>query len=153
MCDTCRLIERHLEITHEVLVSLCRHVCSLAGPDFGPAKFCPELFSSHAKPYKKYKKSAAVRGLRFSITREDFELLTSSPCRYCRHRGNCGLDRLDSSVGYRVDNLASCCTTCNFMKLGMDEETFYRHCASVAREEDHFPVDRPPVKSSAPRLL
>ena len=33
-----------------------------------------------------------------------------------------GLDRIDSSIGYQVDNLVSCCSICNQMKSDRNKE-------------------------------
>ena len=35
-----------------------------------------------------------------------------------------GIDRLDSSKGYTIDNCVSCCSVCNTAKLEMDVDDF-----------------------------
>lgn len=78
-----------------------------------------------------YNCAAKVRGLVFSLTRKESITLFKGNCFYCgiepkqhlksRTRpGNGyfynGIDRLDSSVGYTLDNTVSCCAPCNFAK-------------------------------------
>lgn len=88
----------------------------------GDASF-NQLFSS-------YKRRAKRAGLEFSLTEEDFEILTSSNCYYCgippaqetkrnELNGNYvynGIDRADNSKGYILENCVSCCKPCNSKK-------------------------------------
>jgi hypothetical protein len=37
------------------------------------------------------------------------------------------VDRIDSSIGYSVDNCVSCCTICNMMKNILSVEDFLKH--------------------------
>ena len=43
-----------------------------------------------------------------------------------------GIDRLDSSSDYVIGNVASCCKTCNFAKLQMSCEKFYKWIEKIA---------------------
>ena len=36
-----------------------------------------------------------------------------------------GIDRIDSNIGYTVENSVSCCKTCNFAKNVMSQDDFY----------------------------
>jgi hypothetical protein len=56
----------------------------------------------------------------FSLSYDEFESLIQKPCVYCGEissRG--GVDRVDSSVGYIVENCVPCCEICNTMKMDM----------------------------------
>ena len=80
--------------------------------------------------YSQYKTSAKLKELEFTLTVEQFANLTSGACHYCGDipslirsypRGwggyiHNGIDRIDSSKGYTLDNCVSCCKTCNFAK-------------------------------------
>ena len=69
--------------------------------------------------YKNYKLSAETRRLDFPLTKEEFILIVSIPCYYCgiiQPKGFNGIDRLDSTIGYSLDNCKSCCEMCNMMK-------------------------------------
>jgi hypothetical protein len=55
------------------------------------------------------------------ITKEEVDSLTRQPCRYCGRYSNenfkrNGLDRIDSSKPYTLDNVVPCCTFCNQAK-------------------------------------
>ena len=78
--------------------------------------------------YSSYKSGAKKRGLSFELSKEEFTLFWKAPCHYCT--GNIetiGLDRVDSSEGYKVNNVVPCCTTCNTMKNSLTTEEFKSH--------------------------
>ncbi len=56
------------------------------------------------------------RKLMFTLTFDEYTSLTSQPCVYCwgslPETGG-GLDRIDNSLGYTIDNVLPCCTACN----------------------------------------
>lgn len=64
----------------------------------------------------------------FEFSEDEFEKLTSQPCFYCggyskstRYIGEyCGIDRLNSDLGYIKDNCVPCCHECNVMKMDLD---------------------------------
>ena len=83
--------------------------------------------------FANYKKDAKKRNYCFDLTKEYFSLLISKNCVYCgiepqntyKHRKNIedsraciynGVDRIDNSIGYTIENSVTCCKTCNFMK-------------------------------------
>lgn len=84
--------------------------------------------------YNVYKRNAKRRNLIFNLTIDDFKILTSNNCHYCsipplqirksqskynpesKNYTYNGIDRLDSTKGYILENVVSCCHTCNIMK-------------------------------------
>lgn len=42
-----------------------------------------------------------------------------------------GLDRIDSSKGHSLDNIVSCCSTCNTMKMAMGQSIFLKHIEKI----------------------
>jgi hypothetical protein len=109
--------------------------------DFGEATFNMLLSS--------YKKCAIRRGHEFKLTREEFKFLTKQICYYCgeppsrkseikRLNGFYiynGVDRVDNTKGYLIDNCVSACTLCNSCKRAMpvsDWENF------VIRSSEHI---------------
>jgi len=80
------------------------------------------------------KQGAKYRNLKWTLTDEEVRDLIQKPCYYCgklpeNHLNNkdiqnhCrgdfpsnGLDRIDNSKGYTIDNVVSCCYKCNAMK-------------------------------------
>lgn len=77
-----------------------------------------------------YKFNARKKGLRYTLTEKQFKNLTQQDCHYCglspsnicNGKGTFGtytyngLDRIDNNKGYIVDNVVSCCKTCNHAK-------------------------------------
>jgi len=82
--------------------------------------------------YTQYKASSKTRKLLFDITFEDFLTFWRIPCYYCNDSiETIGLDRIDSSKGYIINNIVSCCTKCNYMKRDLNKEDFINHCNKI----------------------
>jgi hypothetical protein len=77
-----------------------------------------------------YKIGAERRKLEYNLTEEQFAEITQQNCYYCGAKpGNIanaktsfgeyiynGLDRIDNTKGYMIDNVVSCCKHCNIAK-------------------------------------
>ena len=82
--------------------------------------------------------SAVKRNYSFELTKEQIRNLVTQSCHYCgspptqvskRKRTNGtfvynGLDRMDNSLGYVIDNVVPCCKRCNIAKHTMDYQEF-----------------------------
>jgi len=44
-----------------------------------------------------------------------------------------GLDRIDNSIGYTLNNVRPCCSTCNYMKHRLNENEFLNHIKKIWR--------------------
>ena len=67
--------------------------------------------------YRKY--DASRKGREFKITQEQYEMIVkdSTGCYLCgNNKVQLGLDRVDNSRGYTIDNIAPCCSPCNTSK-------------------------------------
>jgi hypothetical protein len=99
--------------------------------------------------FEQYRSNAERRGISFSLTRTQFEELTSGPCFYCdapperecqptnahgSYRYN-GIDRMDNSIGYVLENCCSCCNKCNTLKNGITKEMIRRLYLRLFTEE------------------
>lgn len=68
-------------------------------------------------------RSVAKReGREFLLTFDQYVAKTSEPCYYCddffpRVQQGIGLDRLNNSIGYTIENVVSCCKNCNQIKM------------------------------------
>jgi hypothetical protein len=92
-----------------------------------------------------YKKNAINRNLKFDISKDKFRQYSKGNCFYCGEppsqvcasgckTGNYiynGIDRVDSLIGYEVDNVVSCCGTCNVMKMAMGQQEFLDHIGKI----------------------
>ena len=89
-----------------------------------------------------YRYSAKERNLEWKLTTSEFVSLVTSSCHYCgsepsnRKLGNYvievnGIDRVDSSKGYVLNNCVPCCSKCNYMKLDLTREDFLEHISKI----------------------
>jgi len=92
--------------------------------------------------FKTYQWSAQKRNLKFNLTPEQFLQLSQRNCEYCNkppsfvknrngknsYKGKPffynGIDRVDNSQGYLIENCVSCCRICNIAKAGMTKQEF-----------------------------
>lgn len=75
--------------------------------------------------YHEYKKSAERRGIDFNLSKEEFTALWQKPCYYTgRAISTVGLDRVDNTKGYSIDNVVPCCKEINAMKSIMSKGEF-----------------------------
>ena len=85
-----------------------------------------------------YKRKAKARGYEWGLTEEQFKEITQKDCYYCgakpnnvsKHKksnGNYlynGIDRVNNTKGYIIDNVVPCCHTCNQAKSDLTLEKF-----------------------------
>lgn len=95
----------------------------------------PNNKSQKNRILRTYKGHATSRNLEFKLTNKEFEELIVKECHYCgiqpsniknpestNKYGNItpfrynGIDRVDSSVGYTIENCVPCCKLCNRSK-------------------------------------
>ena len=85
--------------------------------------------------YVNYNRSAETKQLDFTITKGDFMDMVILPCHYCgivQTKGFNGVDRLDSSEGYVLDNVVSCCEMCNMMKTCLSPTVFVNRATHIS---------------------
>ena len=82
--------------------------------------------------YKKYQASAESRGFTWELTRDEFMEHWQKPCTHCGAAiETIGLDRIDSSLPYRADNVEPCCRKCNQMKSDWSTVDWYEHMGKI----------------------
>ena len=80
--------------------------------------------------YRSYRNNARKRSLLFALGFEDFKRIIALPCAYCgQHAG--GIDRLDSALGYTLDNAVPCCIADNIAKQSRSKEEYLTHVQRV----------------------
>ena len=101
----------------------------------GVANYIGEVAVENAQ-YGIYQRSAKHRGISFDLTKEEFISIIHQPCHYdgFMDRKNTqwgnerfeinGIDRLDPTKGYTMDNCVPCCKNCNYAKRSMSDEEF-----------------------------
>jgi len=87
---------------------------------------------------RSYKGTAKKRNLNFELKEIQIKDIVSKPCHYCGYYPkdsrdkNCykyidtynGIDRIDNSLGYNVQNCVPCCEHCNYAKNNYSYEEF-----------------------------
>jgi hypothetical protein len=107
--------------------------------------------SNLERAYNAFLYSSNSRSLEVNITIEEFAKLISGNCAYCGAQptnikltdyssnkivkreqlyGN-GIDRVDSSKGYVLENCVPCCINCNFAKRSLTKEEFIEHIIKI----------------------
>lgn len=82
--------------------------------------------SPHVR-YTVYQRNAKNKNRNFDLSEDDFIEISNQPCVYCGEYSDTyngepfnGIDRIDSNLGYFIDNCVPCCATCNRMKMDLD---------------------------------
>lgn len=105
--------------------------------------------SSFNRLFRQYEKDAKRRNLKFILTKNDVKNLTKQNCFYC---GKCpsqivkakqgnnvgygdyiynGIDRIDNTKGYILDNCVPCCGDCNRSKRTLEFDEFRNHIINI----------------------
>lgn len=113
--------------------------------------------------YREYVQKAKLRDIPFELSLDEASSLFTENCYYCgnppqnkrtRNLGNTvyyqGLDRVDNSIGYTLNNVVPCCRYCNSFKLDRTEEEFLNHVDQIYLFKDQRP-ERKLVGPSGPK--
>jgi hypothetical protein len=90
----------------------------------------PETEGPRDDLYCRYRYNAKIRNKSFELNKEYFNKITKQNCHYCgiepfaivkgRTRNDnyiyTGIDRIDSKLGYTIENTVPCCKFCNMAK-------------------------------------
>lgn len=91
--------------------------------------------------YNSLKNQAKRKNLELGITAEQYlNLMEEKICYYCNGSINStgsGLDRIDSSRGYTLENVVKCCKKCNQMKNDLSQSEFFEHLNSIYVKHVH----------------
>jgi len=98
--------------------------------------------------FRRYRKHNMKRGWRstqipFQLTVKEFSELILKDCFYCgekpftkSHVGGFlrnGIDRVNNSAGYSIDNVVTCCQSCNKLKGSFDVNEFKNLCSKISK--------------------
>lgn len=87
-----------------------------------------------------YVQNAKKRGIEFNLTMEEFKIIVEANCHYCGREPHMvkkgtitanGVDRVDNTRGYEVDNCVAACKWCNYWKKDMTVEDFYAQARRI----------------------
>lgn len=92
--------------------------------------------SSDSGKFSQYKYDAKRRNYEFALTFEQFAELINKECHYCPIAPSRGVDRVNNSIGYTIDNCVPCCSKCNEMKMDKSVEEFYSHIEKIYHKKN-----------------
>ena len=78
-----------------------------------------------------YKRASSRRGYSFELTFDDYKTIIEKPCYLCGTINAVGIDRMDNSIGYTLENSRPCCEMCNRMKWAFGLEEFNQHVKKI----------------------
>ncbi len=83
--------------------------------------------------YRSILSNAKIRKINVDLTFQDVYNFMKMPCNYCGvvKLSNFGLDRINSTLGYSIDNCVPCCKKCNTSKLDQTVEEFKEHITNI----------------------
>ena len=98
--------------------------------------------------FRGYRTRAKRKGIPFELTDKQFKKLNKQNCYYCgifpqqtnNVNGNGayiynGIDRVDNSKGYILENCVPCCGRCNKAKSTMTQQEFYKLIESIYKNK------------------
>jgi len=131
-CNICNRMKAGY--TLEDFYSICEHIATFNNL-IENGRLFPHLFRySTNTNYQSYKSCAEKKSTPFSLSEEEFNNLVKQDCHYCglnKANSESGVDRINSDLGYTMDNVVSCCTICNLMKNDLNKEVFLNQCAQI----------------------
>jgi hypothetical protein len=135
-CGTCNYMKRCLDAN--TFVERCSQVSLYNGHE---GKMCDFWDDIKGYPYSSYK--YIMRNKNFQLTKEQYDILRQGNCTYCgRTCSNThtnGIDRVDNTRGYILDNCVSCCSSCNIAKRTTNEKEFINKCVIISCKEHDIP--------------
>jgi hypothetical protein len=99
----------------------------------------PNNYAAKYRAFKSYEKHANTRNLSFKLNLDQFVSLASNNCYYCgevpknsmngrqsrsRFIYN-GIDRVNNTLGYELNNCVTCCKHCNIAKHTKNRTEFF----------------------------
>ena len=143
-CGQCNFMKNDKD--HDIFIKLCEHICTYNKLFKG--KLYPTILkNTKFAHYNQYIKSANNRNIKFELSKEEFIELISKKCNYCGTEDYCeryhvtgagGIDRINSNLGYILDNCTSCCGSCNIMKLNYTKKEFLNKCLEITKKYKLF---------------
>lgn len=109
----------------------------------------PASWVGSVQVFNHYKREASERNFSFILSKEEFKEIISKSCFYCGAMPSQkvirypsfvynGVDRVNNSLGYQLDNTVPCCWRCNRMKHTLSVEEFIDHLRKIV---SRFPED------------
>lgn len=97
--------------------------------------------------FNQYKGNAKQRNIPFMVTKEELLAIVFKDCYYCSMPASTptcnaripllysGIDRIDNTKGYTLDNIVPCCKWCNIAKIDRSLEYFLGKVEAIVKNE------------------
>jgi hypothetical protein len=126
-CAMCNWMKGSLDSA--TFIKRIRHIHSFT-KNTEPLQTHPECFpDAKCVSYASYRSRAEKKDLEFAITNDDYRTIIKQDCYLCGKKttdsNTNGIDRVDNTVGYTIENCKACCKECDHMKnqFGLDTLT------------------------------
>ncbi len=133
-CSQCNISKCNLSV--DDFVKACRNVINFQHIGV-PTKTNKIQFMDKQKAdsFSKYKNRAKEKNRYFELTPKLYEELRRQSCYSCglNEYKHIGIDRFDSSQGYTIENMRSCCSACNYLKRHYTFDEFVEMCHCVCK--------------------
>jgi len=86
-------------------------------------------------------RSATDRGYLFALTFDEYCQFINGNCFYCDFKEDGkrnGIDRIDNTIGYEINNCVSCCWKCNWMKSDLSMVEFVDWLENIAKNHKNW---------------
>lgn len=91
-------------------------------------------YNSHLpKDFRSYILRANKKGIEFSLSLDDFNNILSKDCIFCGSFSKMTIDRINSKLGYSLENTQPACYMCNLMKYTHSQEQFLNQVKKINR--------------------
>jgi hypothetical protein len=135
-CKICNFIKGSL--SDKIFIKRVEHI--LTYQNYIKGNLYPELFADHINlNYNSYKKRANIKEIHFELNEEIFYNIIENDCYICgksisdNHVN--GIDRIDNTKGYLLNNIESCCGECNYMKSNLNLGDFFEKLRKIRKNK------------------
>ena len=118
--------------------------------------YAAENMANLDKHYVNYIKGAGIRNMEFDIPVDKFKEMVQLPCHYCNSYNEnevIGIDRMNSSIHYTVNNCVPCCSICNTLKNTMSKHEFILQIHKIANNFKVYNSDDESESDSEPTRI
>jgi len=147
-CEICNKMKNSLCI--DIFIAIVSHIYIYKCCNPSQLLY-PQLFNDYkGSDYNHYKTSSEKREILFLITEIEYNNVKQGICFYCGKQNTSmhqnGIDRIDNSKGYIIDNCTPCCGTCNYIKRNYPVDVLLEKCKLIY-EKKHPIVITPNMKT------
>ena len=131
-CKTCNYMK--CSLSTDVFLKRIEHILTYNNKIKG--RYFPEEFcDTDAASYTQYKTRAVNKSLLFELTNDEYVELIKGNCYLCGRKSyeGCknGIDRIVNTLGYTMNNVKSCCGSCNHIKKDLELDKLFSKMSEI----------------------